>query len=387
MKKSLIALAFGTLALGMSEFVMMGILPDIARSLGVSIPEAGHLISAYALGVCFGAPLMVLVARKRPLKQILLALTAMIAAGNLCASLAPDYWSLLGLRFVSGLPHGAFFGVGSIVAERVADAGKRTEAVSIMIVGMTVANLFGVPLGTYISNVLTWRATFGIVAVWGVVALLLVRLWVPRMEPLPDTGLKGQFRFLRSLAPWLVLLSVMLGNGGIFCWYSYVSPLMIRVAGFSPEAMTLLILLAGLGMFVGNLVSGGLSDRYTPERVARFAQGIAVVALALILFLAANRWAALTLTVVCTTMLFAVSSPQQVLILENAPGDQMLGAALIQVAFNLGNALGAYCGGLPIEYGLGYEYSALPGVGFALLGFVMLTLFVRRYGRRRPQTA
>lgn len=175
---------------------MMGILPDIARSLGVSIPEAGHLISAYALGVCFGAPLMVLVARKRPLKQILLALTAMIAAGNLCASLAPDYWSLLGLRFVSGLPHGAFFGVGSIVAERVADAGKRTEAVSIMIVGMTVANLFGVPLGTYISNVLTWRATFGIVAVWGVVALLLVRLWVPRMEPLPDTGLKGQFRFL-----------------------------------------------------------------------------------------------------------------------------------------------------------------------------------------------
>ena len=141
------------------------------------------------------------------------------------------------------------------------------------------------------------------------------------------------------------------------------------------------------GLFVGNLVSGGLSDRYTPERVARFAQGIAVVALALILFLAANRWAALTLTVVCTTMLFAVSSPQQVLILENAPGGQMLGAALIQVAFNLGNALGAYCGGLPIEYGLGYEYSALPGVGFALLGFVMLTLFVRRYGRRRPQTA
>jgi len=177
-----------------------------------------------SLGVCFGAPLMVLVARKRPLKQILLALTAMIAAGNLCASLAPDYWSLLGLRFVSGLPHGAFFGVGSIVAERVADAGKRTEAVSIMIVGMTVANLFGVPLGTYISNVLTWRATFGIVAVWGVVALLLVRLWVPRMEPLPDTGLKGQFRFLRSLAPWLVLLSVMLGNGGIFCWYELRQP-------------------------------------------------------------------------------------------------------------------------------------------------------------------
>ena len=256
MKKSLIALAFGTLALGMSEFVMMGILPDIARSLGVSIPEAGHLISAYALGVCFGAPLTVLVARTRPLKQILLALTALIAVGNLCASLAPNYWMLMAMRFVSGLPHGAFFGVGSIVAERVADAGKRTEAVSIMIVGMTVANLFGVPLGTYISNVLSWRTTFAIVAVWGVVALTLVRMWVPRMEPLPDTGLKGQFRFLRNLAPWLVLASVMLGNGGIFCWYSYVSPLMIHTSGFTEENLTLVIMLAGFGMFAGNILGG-----------------------------------------------------------------------------------------------------------------------------------
>lgn len=161
------------------------------------------------------------------------------------------------------------------------------------------------------------------------------------MEPVADSrGLKGQFAFLRNRAPWLIILrrcSVMAVSSACTVM---VSPLMIRVAGFSPEAMTLVILLAGLGMFVGNLVSGGLSDRYTPERVARFAQGIAVVALALILFLAANRWAALTLTVVCTTMLFAVSSPQQVLILENAPGGQMLGAALIQVAFNLGKCLG-----------------------------------------------
>ena len=345
MKKCLVALAFGTLGLGMSEFGMMGILTFVASGLHVSIPQAGHLVSAYALGVCVGAPLTVAVAHTRPLKQILLALAGLMVAGNLCAAFAPNYGVLLAMRFVSGLPHGAYFGVGSIVAARVAGPGRSAQAVAVMIAGMTVANLFGVPLGTLVSHLLSWRALFCIAGVWGAVTAFFLWRWVPWMEPVADSrGLKGQFAFLRNRAPWLIILATM-------------------------------------------FVSGGLSDRYTPERVARFAQGIAVVALALIFFLAANRWAALTLTVVCTTMLFAVSSPQQVLILENAPGGQMLGAALIQVAFNLGNALGAYCGGLPIEYGLGYEYSALPGVGFALLGFVMLTLFVRRYGRRRPQTA
>ena len=162
MKKSLIALAFGTLALGMAEFVMMGILPDVARDLGVSIPRAGDLISAYAVGVCVGAPATVLIARKRALKGILLALAALIVLGNVCASLAPDFWVLLAMRFVSGLPHGAFFGVGSIVAERVADPGHKTQAVSIMILGMTVANLFCVPLGTYLGSYLSWRLAF-----WG----------------------------------------------------------------------------------------------------------------------------------------------------------------------------------------------------------------------------
>lgn len=381
MKKSLIALAFGTLALGMSEFVMMGILPDIARSLGVTIPEAGHLISAYALGVCFGAPLTVLVARTRPLRQILLALTALIAVGNLCASAAPSYGALLAMRFVSGLPHGAFFGVGSIVAERVADAGRRTEAVSIMIVGMTVANLFGVPLGTYISNVLSWRATFAIVALWGVVALLLVRFWVPRLAPLPDTGLRGQFRFLRSLAPWLVLLSVMAGNGGIFCWYSYVGPLMTRTSGFSDDSLTLIVMLAGFGMFVGNILGGHFSDRFTPERVVRFTLTAAFCTLLGIFFGARIPLLSLALMTLCTACLFCVSSPQQLLILENSRGGEMLGAALVQVAFNLGNALGAYCGGLPIERGLGYPYTALPGAVFVLCGLLSISFYIRKYPR------
>lgn len=382
MKKSLIALAFGTLALGMSEFVMMGILSDIARSLSVSIPAAGHLISAYALGVCFGAPLTVLVARKQPLKRILLVLTALIIAGNVAASLAPGYGTLLVMRFISGLPHGAFFGVGSIVAERVADAGKRAEAVSIMVVGMTVANLFGVPLGTYISGAFTWRATFAIVAVWGAVALLLVRMWVPALPPLPDTGLRGQFRFLRSFAPWLVLLTVLAGNGGIFCWYSYLSPLMIHTAGFTAGELTPIVMLAGFGMFVGNIVGGHLSDRFTPERVVRATLSVACVLLVAIFFGAHIRVLAMVTMTLCTGCLFCVSAPQQLLILENSRGAEMLGAALVQVAFNLGNALGAYCGGLPIDHGLDYRYAALPGAAFAFVGLLLSIYYIRKYPRR-----
>ena len=196
MKKSLIALAFGTLGLGIAEFVMMGILPDVAKALNISIATAGHLISAYAIGVCVGAPLLI-IARKYPLKNILLVLVSMIMLGNIIAASAPNYWILMLGRFISGLPHGAYFGVGSIVAEKLADKGKGSEAVSIMIAGMTVANLFGVPLGTSLSAAISWRMTFLLVGVWGVLILYYIWRWVPQVEKLPDTGFKGQFRFLK----------------------------------------------------------------------------------------------------------------------------------------------------------------------------------------------
>ena len=211
MKKSLVALAFGTLALGIAEFVMMAILPYVAGDLHVSIATAGHLISAYALGVCVGAPALIF-ARRLPLKRILLILVCLMIAGNLCAAVAPGYGVLMLARFVSGLPHGAYFGVGSIVAEKLADEGKGTEAVSIMIAGMTVANLFGVPLGTTLSEALSWRATFLLVGCWGLVVLLFVWRWVPQVGGLPDTGFKGQFRFFRKKAPWLLLGATLLAT-------------------------------------------------------------------------------------------------------------------------------------------------------------------------------
>ena len=376
MKKSLIALAFGTLGLGIAEFTMMGILPYVATDLGISIPVAGHFISAYALGVCFGAP-MLLLARKRPLKQILLVLMALMIVGNICASMAPNYWVLLLGRIVSGLPHGAYFGVASIVAGKLADKGRSSEAVSIMIAGMTVANLFGVPLGTSLSHTLSWRATFLLVGAWGLITLYYIWRWVPQVEGLKDTGFKGQFRFLKKPAPWLILGATALGNGGVFCWYSYITPLLTEVSGFSADSITALMVLAGFGMVVGNLVSGRMSDRYTPGKVGTVVQGMICVILLLTFLLSPHPWCSAILMTLCTAGLFAVSSPEQVLMIRVAPGGEMLGGACVQMAFNLGNAIGAYIGGLALSGG--YRYPALAGVPFALMGFILFLVFYKKF--------
>lgn len=378
MKKSLMALASGTLGLGIAEFVMMGVLPNVARDLEISIPQAGHFISAYAVGVCAGAPLTVVVARTRPLKQILLGLAAIYVLGNLCASLSIGYWMLLLTRFISGLPHGAFFGVGSIVAERVAEKGKASQAVSLMIAGMTIANLFGVPFGTLLSNMFSWRFPFMFNAVWGMLVFYLLWRWIPSLPALPDVGLKGQFRFLKKLAPWLIILTTMFGNGGIFCWFSYVTPQMIHEAGFSPASMTLIMMFAGLGMTVGNLVGGKCGDLYGLAKVVQVTQVFMILALLGIFFFLKSPVLSVLLMFVCAAALFAVSSPEQVLLLQNSRGSEMMGAACVQIAFNLGNAVGAYAGGLPIDAGLGYRYPALVGTFVVLLGLISVSIYVKR---------
>lgn len=380
MKKSLIALAFGTLALGIAEFVMMGILPDVAQSLGVSIPEAGHLISAYAIGVCCGAPLLVVV-HKYPLKSILLVLACIILLGSTLAALSVNYWMLLAARFISGLPHGAYFGVASIVAVRLADERHKTGAVSIMVAGMTVANLFGVPLATGLSASVSWRFPFLLVVFVSLIVLYYVWKWVPSVGALPDNGFRHQFAFLKNDAPWLILAATMFANGGIFCWYSYISPLLIE-GGFAADALPALMIAAGFGMVAGNLISGRLCDRHRPGHVVAVTQCIAIASLLAVFWLADYGWVSAALMVVCTGCLFAVSSPQQFLILKHAPGGELLGGASIQVAFNMGNAIGAFCGGLPIAAGLPPRYAALVGVPFIVLGLVSFIIFCRKYERK-----
>lgn len=347
----------------------------MAAGFDISLSEAGHLISAYALGVCVGAPLVVVVARSWPLRTILLALVGLFVAGNLLMALSADYWMGLCARFVSGLPHGAYFGVGSIVASRLAEKGKSTSAVAIMIMGMTIANLFGVPAGNFLGHFLSWRLVFVIAALWGGITIWFIRRWVPVLPALPATNLKGQFRFLRRPEPWMLIAATMLGNGGAFCWYSYVNPLMTEVSGFSVGTMPVLMLLAGASMCVGNYLGGHLSDRFTPGIVAMSMQFLMFASLLLIYFFASYGFLSALLMCVCTGCLFAVSSPQQLLLLQYSPGGEMMGGAMVQLAFNLGNAVGAYFGGLSIEHGAGLESTALIGSFFALLGTTVFLVF------------
>ena len=377
MKKSLVVLAFGTLGLGIAEFGMMSILSAAAEGLGISIAKAGHLISAYALGVCFGAVALVFLSRGKPLKTLLIALMAVMCAGNLLAVFAPNYELMMMARFISGLPHGGYFGVAGIAAKKLAARGKEVEAVSVMISGMTVANLLGIPMASYLTHIMSWHMLFAVVAAWGLFTIYAIREWVPDIAPLPATNFRAQFAFLQKPQPWLLLATIMLGNGGLFCWYSYINPMLTNVSGFSAESITPLMILAGFGMVMGNLISGRLSDRYTPGKVGTAAQALICLMLLLIFFLSPYKWTAAILMCLCTAGLFAVSSPEQILIIRVAKGGEMLGAACVQVAFNLGNAIGAYAGGLAVNEG--YRYPALTGVPFALIGFTLFLIFYKKY--------
>ncbi|MDO4320782.1 MAG: MFS transporter [Bacteroidales bacterium] len=381
MNKGLFALALGTFALGIAEFLMMGILSDVASAMGVSISEAGHFISAYASGVCVGA-VGLLFARKMPLRRLMLMLALVIAAGNLLTAVAPDYWTFLAGRFVSGLPHGAYFGVGAIVARKIAAPGRETSAVSIMIAGMTVATLGGVPLGTLITNVGSWRTAFFIVAAAGLLTYIFLRVWLRDVGRLAPVSFRGQFGFLTTLPPWLIFGGVILGQTGIYCWYSYIDPLLTRVCGFGVDSLPWLMALAGFGMFVGNLVAGRLADRFRPSAVAAAVMGAAIPVLIAFYCLAglSHMWA-IVLMMLGTAALFGSGSPLQSSIVRYARGGEMLGAACIQIAYNAGNAVAAFIGGRAIADGMGYGSTAVIGLPFVAVGVILIIVLYRRNER------
>ena len=373
-------------ALGFAEFVMMGILPATAAGLRVSVPDAGDFISAYALGVCAGT--LFLVFGRRVPKRLLLGFVALVAVGNAAAACAPSAEALVAARFVSGLPHGAFFGTATIVARELADPGREGQAVSIMVLGQTVANMVGVPGGTLLAALLSWRATFLFVAVWAVGSLLLIARFVPAVRPIPDAGLAGQFRFLKKPGPWLVIGAVLLGNTGIFCWWSYVSPWLTDIGGFPADALPALLVLAGFGMVAGSLVGGRLTDRTSPGKMAATGQAIGCAALLLIFLFSGTPATAAALMFLCAFGMFFVSSPQQLLMVKvGRGGGEMIGSACVQVAFNLGNAFGAMIGQTVLNAGASYAWPSLAGVPCSLAAVVLLAVFFTRFERRyRPST-
>lgn len=371
MKKSLLSLAFGTFALGIVEFGMMGILNDIASDLRIGIVKAGHLISAYSAGVAVGAPSLLLF-RKLPLRRLMLMLAALIAIGNAMVAMAPNYGSLLAARFIAGLPHGAFFGAGAIVCSRLADPGKGASAVAVLVGGMTVANLVGVPAFTFLCQIASWRLPFGIVAVVGVLTFIAIKCWVPVMSPLPDSGVKGQFRFLRHPEPWLIYAGVFFGQASVYCWLSYINPIMTEVTGFSESSMTPIMVLVGAGMVLGNYCAGRLSDRYSASLVTAVIATLIVVLMPMIYLLVSYKIPSLILAFIATALLFGLGGPLQYLIVRYSKGGEMLGGAGIQIGFNVSNASAAALGGAVIRLGFGLASPALAGVPCAIIGAIAL---------------
>ena len=377
MKKSILALAFTTFCLGITEFCMMGMLEEVAAGIGVSVVEAGHFISAYSLGVAVGAPGLILL-RRMPLKRLLMLLVSIICVGNLCAAVSPSFITLLLSRFVSGLPHGAFFGAAAIVARRLAPEGHKAQAVAVMVGGMTVANVVGVPFATLLSNVLSWRLAFGCVGACALISLICTGMWVPYIAPLPDTGMKGQFRFLASPEPWLIYAGVFFGQASVYCWLSYIAPFMTQAVHYTVADMTWLMILVGLGMVAGNAVAGRLADRYPAALVTCVIAASLLVIMPAIYFLAPYRIPSAVLAFVAPACLFGIGGPLQYLIVGYARGGEMLGGAGIQIAFNVSNAVSASLGGVAISHGLGVASPALIGVPFAAIGAAALLILYRK---------
>ena len=379
MKKALVTLALGTFGLGVTEFVMMAILPFIAADFGVSIAEAGHLISSYALGVCVGAPLMVAFMRTWRLKKIVVLLMCVYFLASIAMAFSPEYYTMLAMRFIAGLPHGAYFGVASIIADRLSNGRKSATAVAIMCSGMSVANLIGIPFGTFICQVASWRYIFIFSALWGLATLLSIWRFIPSMDALPDIGARGQFRFLKSLAPWLLIAATLLGNGGIFCYFSYYAPLLTDHSGISVTLLPLMSVIAGAGMVVGNLTGGVLSDKIGPGHTGRLLQIIMFISLLSIFLFSHIAWLSVVLMCMTTFCLFGVGSPQQLLLLRFSKGGDLLAGCMVQLAFNFGNAVGAYLGGIPLAEGYTYNYTAMPGIIMTAIGIICYTVFCHRY--------
>ncbi|MEU7042275.1 MFS transporter [Streptomyces varsoviensis] len=367
MPLALLALAISAFGIGTTEFVMMGLLPNVADDLGTSVPTAGYLVSAYAIGVVIGAPLLTALGSRVPRKRMLLLLMAVFTIGNLASALAPSFGLLVAGRVLAGLPHGAFFGVGAVVAARLVSDGRQARAVATMFLGLTVANIVGVPAATLLGQHLGWRATFLVVAGIGLVAMAALAALVPRLSLEHQGGLGHELRAMGNRQVLLGLLTAVFGFGGVFAVYSYLSSMMTKVTGFSETSVTLVLALFGIGMTLGALAAGPLTDRALRPTLYG-SLGALAVALVVFDFAVHVKWAALISVVVLGAVGFMTTTPLQMLVMSKARHAPTLASASNHSAFNLANAGGAWLGGLAIGAGWGWTSPALVGAVLAAAG-------------------
>ncbi|KAB1990041.1 MULTISPECIES: MFS transporter [Streptomyces] len=384
MPLALLALAIGAFGIGTTEFVIMGLLPEIAADYGVSIPTAGLLVTGYALGVVLGAPLLTVLGNKVSRKRMLMLLMGLFVLGNLLSALAPSFGMMLTGRVITSLAHGSFFGLGSVVAADLVAADKKAGAIATMFTGLTVANIVGVPLGTFIGQAVGWRTTFAIVAALGVIGLLGILKLVPAMPRPQGAHLRRELTAFRNPQVLLAMAMTVLGFGGVFAAITYIAPMMTHVAGYSDGAVTWLLVLFGIGMFLGNLLGGRFADRALMPLLYVTLGGLAVV-LALFTLFAHDKVLAAIAVLLVGALGFATVPPLQKRVLDQAHGAPTLASAVNIGAFNLGNALAAWLGGLVIAGGFGY--TSPNWVGAALAAAALgLAFWSAALERRAPAT-
>ncbi|MET3924481.1 MFS transporter [Devosia sp. 2618] len=381
-KLAVLAMAIGSFGIGTGEFAIMGLLPNLAADMVISEPEAGHVISAYALGVVVGAPLFAVLFAKAPRKPLMLWLMALFALGNFGSAVAPDYLSLIGLRFLAGLPHGAYFGIAALIAASMVDVGYRARAVGRVMLGLTLATLIGMPLATWLGQYMGWRPTFAGVGLIGVLALLMIVRFVPQIQIAEGASPLRELGALKRPQVWLTLGIAAVGCGGMFSVFTYVVPLLTEVAQVPMVWVPLILALFGVGMTLGNILGAAMADKALMPTIGGMLV-FNVISLAVIPW-TAQFWLSASISVLLVGFTVAIGTALQTRLMDVAEDGQTLAATLNHAAFNIGNALGALFGGLSIAAGFGWASTGPVGAVLALGGLILFIISVLLDKRWQP---
>jgi DHA1 family inner membrane transport protein len=377
---AVLALSMGGFTIGTTEFMTMGLLPEISEGVGVSITSGGHLISAYAVGVVVGAPLIAFAGARLPRRAMLLGLIGVYAVFNALSAVLSSYELLAGARFLAGLPHGAFFGVASLVAADLAAPSRRGRAVALVMLGLSVANVVGVPAATWMGQHAGWRSAFWAVAGLALLTAALIVAFVPRTKGDPEASGRRELAAFTSAQVWLTLVAGAIGFGGMFAVLSYISPIVTDEAGLSSSAVPVFLLVFGSGMVVGTWLGGELADWSVFRSLLSGALGMGLVLLLFAAVIPAGWWA-LPVTFLIPVLGSVLVVNLQLRLMAVAGDAQTLGAAMNHAALNVANALGAWLGGLVIAAGWGLRAPAVVGAGLSVLGLIVLTVSVTLHRR------